>query len=205
MTQGAGRLIVLTAPSGAGKTSLCRELVDQVEDLRYSVSYTTRPTRGGERDGIDYNFVTRETFQGMIEKGRFGEWAEIHGNLYGTSLDDLERAREEKIDLLLEIEGKGAGQIRKRWPDSILIFLTVSDFDELRSRLYSRASDSREEIERRISHVQSEIAYMPSYDYIVINDDFDVALFKLISIVFAERSRRDAILPTLPWTLKALE
>jgi len=198
MLKGNGRLFVVTAPSGAGKTSLCRELTKQVKSLRFSISYTTRPSRGQEKQGRDYHFVDRATFKAMIDAGKFAEWAEIHGNFYGTSFETLEQAKSDEVDLLLDIEGRGAMQIRKKRPDAVLVFITTLTLEDLRSRLYGRHADNPDEIERRLNNAKKEIAYLPKYDYIVINDVFDEALLNFMSIVYAERSRRDAVLPVLP-------
>jgi guanylate kinase len=198
MHTGRGRLFVVTAPSGAGKTSLCRELVEQVRGLRFSISHTTRPLRGEEKSGHDYYFVDGPGFQKMIAEDKFAEWAEIHGNYYGTSLEEVDRAAADHVDLLLDIEGKGAMQIRSRRPDSTLIFVTTPTLEDLRTRLYGRHADSPDEIERRLANAKKEIAYLPEYDYIIINNDFDEALLCLMSIIYAERSRTKYAKELLP-------
>jgi guanylate kinase len=202
MHKGHGRLFVVTAPSGAGKTSLCRELIEQVSGLRFSISHTTRPPRPSEQTGQDYHFVDRPAFQAMIDKGQFAEWAEIHGNFYGTSVEEVEKAASEQFDLLLDIEGAGAMQVRAKWPESILIFVTTPTLEDLRTRLYGRHADSPVEIERRLANAKKEIAYLPEYDYVIVNKDFDEALLCLMSVIYAERSRREHVVPRLPEEFK---
>ncbi|MBZ0272940.1 guanylate kinase [bacterium] len=195
---GSGRLFVVTAPSGAGKSSLCKELIASVPGLRFSTSHTTRGPRPLEADGRDYHFISRDEFRAQVDAGRLAEWTEIHGNLYGTSMDELESARAEGFDLILDIEGRGAAQIRAKWPNSVFIFVIPPSLSELRERLYGRDSDPREEIEMRLKSAAEEITYLPNYDYIIINEDFDEAVFRLVSIVVAERSRRDSQIDRLP-------
>jgi guanylate kinase len=202
MVKGHGKLFVVSAPSGAGKTSLCRELIEQVDNIRFSVSHTTRTPRPNEVDAHDYHFIERKTFLEMVERKEFLEWAEVHGNLYGTSLDEWKRAKNDGADLLLDIEGVGAMQAKSSFPDAILVFIITPNLEELRLRLYGRHSDSEEEIERRFANAKKEISYLPKYDYIVINKDFDMALLGLMSIVYAERSRREVVIPSLPEEFK---
>ncbi len=198
MRKGAGHLFVITAPSGAGKTSIGRELEAQIEDIRYSVSHTTRPVRPGEVSGEDYHFVDEATFRAMIDRGEFVEWARIHGHYYGTSIFELERAKTERVDLLLDIEGEGARQIKSKFPEAVLVFILAPSYEELKSRLHERGQDSLEEIDRRMANARREISYLPEYDFIIVNDDFDVALLRLMSVVFAKRSERKAMWPHLP-------
>ena len=198
MRKGKGRLFVVSAPSGAGKTTLCRDLIEQVKGLRYSVSHTTRPPRKYEEEGRDYYFVDDQTFQEMLDEGKLGEWARIHGHNYGTSVEEFARAKRDGVDLILDIEGYGASQIRDKWPESVLIFVTTRNLEVLRTRLHERGENTREEIERRLANVRREITYLPQYDYIIINEDFDEAVLGLVSIIYAERSRRDYVISELP-------
>ncbi len=180
---------MVSAPSGAGKTSLCRELIDSVADLEQSISFATRPRRAGEQDGVDYHFVPSDTFRQMIEEHQLAEWAEVHGNLYGTSLATIEDASAKGIDLLLDIDCQGAAQLRKNYLRGVFIFILPPDYDELERRLRERGTDSEEVILRRLRNAQQEIAQAEQYDYLVVNDDFSAAKAKLVSIILAERSR----------------
>ena len=184
-----GILFVLSAPSGAGKTSLCRELIDSLSDLRQSISFTTRQKREGEQDSIDYHFIDHEAFQQMIKKQQLAEWAEVHGQLYGTSLQTLNAAAGEGIDLLLDIDCQGAAQIKKNYQRGVFIFILPPDFAELEKRLRDRGTDTEEVIRRRLKNSEQEISQAIWYDYLIINDDFQSARDKLIAIVTAERCR----------------
>lgn len=184
-----GILFVISAPSGAGKTTLCKEIIDFFPALRHSVSYTTRTIRPGERDGIDYHFVTRETFDAMMAEGAFAEWAEVHGNRYGTAIETLERFRSEGRDVLLDIDCQGAGQMKKSCRQGVFIFILPPSFTELRRRLQGRNTDAPEVIDRRIANARHEIREAVWYDYLVVNDDFPRALEELKAIIVAEGCR----------------
>ncbi len=192
-----GILFVISAPSGAGKTSLCREIVDIFPDLRQSVSFTTRAPRSGEREGEDYRFVSREAFAEMVAQGAFAEWAEVHGNRYGTSLQTLETAGAEGIDLLLDIDCQGAAQIKANHGRGVFIFVLPPDLAELEKRLRGRNTDAPEVIEKRISNARQEIREAPWYDYVIINDQFPEAVSQLKAIITAERCRASRVLPGL--------
>lgn len=192
-----GIIFVISAPSGAGKTSLCKELIDFFPTLRHSVSYTTRPARQGELEGVDYHFVTMERFREMVTAGAFAEWAEVHGNCYGTALVALEAARKAGEDILLDIDCQGAEQLRKSLDHGVFIFILPPDLDELRRRLVGRNTDSDKVIKQRIANAKGEIGHAPRYDYLVINDDFDQALAQLKAIIVAEGLRTRLALPTL--------
>ena len=192
-----GILFIISAPSGAGKSSLCRELLDIFPELRHSVSLTTRAARPGEVDGRDYHFVSREEFLRMIAAGEFAEWAEVHGNLYGTSLKTLQKSRDEGIDLILDIDCQGAAQFKENQVDGVTIFILPPSYNELRSRLEGRGSDSPEVIEQRLLNAVDEIAQAGCYDYIVVNDVFSRAVDELKSIIVAERLRSRFIRDTL--------
>ncbi len=180
---------MVSAPSGAGKTSLCRELIDSFPDLRQSISFATRPIRKGERDGIDYHFIDTEVFQAMVEQKQLAEWAEVHGNLYGTSLETLTDAAEGGVDILLDIDCQGAAQIKENYQRGVFVFILPPDYSELEKRLYARGTDSDEVIQRRLENAQFEIPQASWYDYLVVNDDFQSAKERLCSIVSAERCR----------------
>ncbi|MEE4255182.1 MAG: guanylate kinase [Desulfuromusa sp.] len=179
----------MSAPSGAGKTSLCRELIDSFPDLRQSISFTTRGARDGEQDGVDYFFTRPDAFQQMIEEKHLAEWAEVHGNFYGTSLQTLNIAAGEGVDLLLDIDCQGAAQLKKNYQRGVFIFILPPDFAELEKRLYSRGTDNEDVIRRRLENAEKEISEAPWYDYLVINDDFNSAKKKLAAIITAERCR----------------
>ncbi len=203
MEKGAGALFVVTAPSGAGKTTLCQELIRGVENIRCAVSHTTRKPRPKETNGVNYHFVSEEKFQEMIDAGRFFEWARIHGNFYGTSVAEYEKARDDGVDLLLEIEGQGAMQVKKRHPGAVLIFIVTPRFADLKARLDNRGKDAPDEIERRMQHAKQEISFLPEFEYVIINDDFDEALKRLMSIVYARRSLRETMMKQLNDEYKA--
>lgn len=193
-----GNLFVVSAPSGAGKTSLCKEIVDFFPRLRHSVSYTTRPPRAGEVEGRDYHFVARDAFDRMAAAGRFAEWAEVHGNCYGTAIATLEEARTGGYDLLLEIDCQGAAQIKRNYRHGVFIFILPPSIDELRRRLEGRGTDSAEIIARRIENARGEILQAAWYDYLVVNDDFSRARDEFRAIILAENCRSPRVLPTLP-------
>ncbi len=184
-----GILFVVSAPSGAGKSSLCRELIDSLPDLRQSVSFATRNMRQGEQCGVDYHFVEPEIFQEMIEHQQFAEWAEVHGNLYGTSLKTLSESADTGIDLLLDVDCQGAAQIKKNYQQGVFIFILPPDYAELEKRLRDRGTDSEEVILRRMKNAEQEISQALWYDYMVVNDDFQTARERLAAIVTAERCR----------------
>lgn len=184
-----GIFFVISAPSGAGKTSLCKEIIDIFPELRQSVSYTTRSARAGEVHGVDYYFVSPETFDRMIADGAFAEWAEVHGNRYGTAIETLQTSRAMGNDLLLDIDCQGARQIKEKYGEGVFIFILPPSIDELKRRLLGRNTDSPETIEQRIRNAEGEIREASWYDYLIVNDDFQKALVELKSIILAEGCR----------------
>ena len=184
-----GNIIIVSAPSGAGKTSLVRELIARDTTARKSVSYTTRPRRSAETDGIDYHFVDANTFQEMLESGEFLESAEVHGNRYGTGQKWLEEQRAQGFDIVLEIDWQGAKQVRALMPEAIGIFVLPPSVQSLRGRLTTRAQDSEDVIAARLAAARSEVAHVHEFDYVIINDEFDDAVEDLISIVRSTRLR----------------
>lgn len=192
-----GLIFVVSAPSGAGKTSLCKRVVDLFSDLRHSISYTTRPPRAGERDGVDYHFVSEERFLKMVERDEFVEWALVHGNRYGTAEDSLRRCEEEGIDVILDIDVQGARQIRKRLERGVYIFVLPPSPAELEKRLRGRGTDGEKEIKARLMNAREEINQISHYDYIIVNDLFDDAAERLKSVIAAERCKRDVVLPEI--------
>src|SRR5581483_7628374 len=193
-----GTLFVVSAPSGAGKTTLCREARLRVPGLAYSVSCTTRAPRAGEVDGSDFRFVSRETFTAMRDRGELAEWASVHGNLYGTPARPLESALREGRDVLLDIDTQGAAQLRRRYPEAVLIFIVAPSMAELEQRLRERRSDAEAEIARRLRRAREEVAMWRAYDYLVVNRDLKEATDQLTAIIVAERSRTSRLALRLP-------
>jgi guanylate kinase len=184
-----GLILILSAPSGAGKTSLCRELFKTFPDMKESVSYTTRAPRTGEVEGEAYHFVTNEVFESMVAEDAFAEWAEVHGNRYGTALRTLEEARKNGVDLVLDIDCQGALKLREQFEGGVYVFIMPPSMEELRRRLEHRSSDAQEVIELRIARAAAEIREARWYDYIIFNDNFDVACRELAAIVIAHRRK----------------
>lgn len=183
-------LLIISSPSGAGKTTLTRDLLSRFPDLTFSVSHTTRNPRANEQDGRDYYFVSRERFQALVDAGRFAEWAHVHGNYYGTSLDEIDRAKHEgKAGILFDIDYQGARQIKSVQPNAVGVFVLPPSMQELKQRLRNRASDDDETIERRYRNARQEIEHYALFDYIIVNDDLEQAKTRLRGIVLAERSR----------------
>ena len=189
MTRREGILFVVSAPSGAGKTTLCHQLVATVEGLRHSISYTTRQPREGEVNGRDYHFVDEAVFRRMIERDEFVEWASVYGKHYGTPRGPLEASLREGEDMLLEIDIQGAEQVRKKYGQGVFIYILPPSLGVLQTRLHLRGRDTAEEIERRLSQVKEEVKSWQAYDYVVRNDDVKQALRELDAIVTAERVR----------------
>jgi len=185
----SGDLYILSAPSGAGKTSLVNALLAGNHDIALSVSYTTRSPRPGEVDHRDYHFVSESEFLAMVERGEFLEHAMVHGNRYGTSAPWVRERNAAGHDLLLEIDWQGARQIRHQMPDAIGIFVLPPSMPELERRLRSRGQDSEDIIQRRLAAAQEEIGHAGEFDYVIINKDFDAALADLAAIVRASRLR----------------
>jgi guanylate kinase len=182
--------IVVAAPSGAGKTTVCRGLVAGDPRLVFSVSHTTRPRRPGETDGLDYHFVPHAEFERLAAAGAFLEWAEYSGNLYGTSWAAIEAPLAEGRDVLLEIEVQGARQVRQRLPEAVLVFLIPPSLRVLEERLRTRGTDGAEEIERRLAIARRELATLDLFDYAVVNEELSRAVAELREIVAAERAGR---------------
>ncbi len=187
MSTTPGTLYIVSAPSGAGKTSLVKALLDSSDNLRVSVSHTTRAMRPGEVDGVNYNFVTRERFLAMLDEDAFLEHAEVFGNLYGTSQAWVEQTLAAGHDLILEIDWQGAEQVRRLLPQARSIFILPPSREALRQRLDNRGQDSAEVIERRMQEAVSEMSHYVEYDYLVINDQFSQALDDLRAILRARR------------------
>ena len=178
-----GRLFIVSAPSGAGKSTLCRILLERLPGLRYSISATTRTPRKGERDGVDYRFTDVATFKAGIQAKRWAEWAEVHGNYYGTSADFIDRERAAGHDVLLDIDVQGAAQLRIAYPDAITIFIMPPSSAVLRQRMEQRGADPPEIIDRRMANAEKEMAQRNTYRHIIVNDRLEAAADALISIV----------------------
>ncbi len=187
----SGTLYIVAAPSGAGKTSLVKALLEREPSIALSVSYTSRPPRPGEVDGQHYHFVSREVFEHMAQAGAFFEYANVHGDYKGTARAAVEPLLAEGRDVLLEIDWQGARQVREKWEEALSIFILPPSRAELERRLRTRASDSAEQIARRIADSRVEIGRAVDFDYVVINDEFGQALADLRAIFIARRLRRD--------------
>ncbi len=185
-------LFILSSPSGAGKTTLTRKLQARFPALRFSVSHTTRKPRANEVDGRDYHFIDRATFERKIAEDAFVEWAEVHGNCYGTSRAEIEKARAEMgcAGMIFDVDYQGARQIRAKQHDAVAVFILPPSMAELERRLRGRASESEEVVQRRFKAAMVEIEHYGFFDYLVVNDDLDTAFRHLEGIVLAERSRR---------------
>ncbi len=182
-------LFIVSAPSGAGKTTLCRELLTRFPEMKLSISHTTRAMREGEVDGVDYHFVDGDLFDSMARQGRFAEWAEVHDNCYGTGIERLEELRMAGVDVLLDIDYQGADQIRSNYGHGIFVFILPPSVEELERRLRGRGTDRPEVISRRIDNARFEMDQASRYDYIIVNDELPVAFEQFRSIVIAEHCR----------------
>jgi guanylate kinase len=183
-------LVVVSAPSGCGKTTMVRRLLMTEAELAYSVSYTTRPPRTGEREGVDYHFVSRETFEEMARAGAFAEWAEVHGSRYATSARQIESVLSAGGDILCDIDVQGAARLKERYPEAVLVFVLPPSMEELRRRLSTRNTERPEDAERRLNASREEISRAGAYDYFIVNDELDEAVERLRNVVLAERLRR---------------
>ena len=191
MSNDRGLLFIVSAPSGAGKTTLVERLVEHTPSLKMSRSYTSRAAREGESDGVDYNFVTRSTFEAMVAAGEFLEWAEVFGNLYGTGESDTETVLAAGHDVVLVIDVQGARKVRARGIDTTTVFVMPPSMAVLEQRLRGRSKDSEPEIQRRLQVARDEVAAFAEYDFVVVNDELTSAVDRLRSIVVSERSRLD--------------
>jgi guanylate kinase len=189
LSERAPIVIVVSAPSGAGKTTVIERVLSDVPGIRFSVSHTTRPPRGEEREGVDYHFVDRPTFERLRAEGKLLESAEVHGNLYGTSRAELERARAEGRDVLLDLDVQGAAQVRACLPQAVTVFILPPSYPALEQRLRGRGQDDPATIERRLAVAAGEIAKVTEYDYALVNDDVDACVEELKTIIRAERCR----------------
>ncbi|HEX4354379.1 MAG TPA: guanylate kinase [Polyangiales bacterium] len=184
-------LLIISSPSGAGKTTLTRDLLAYFSDMTFSVSHTTRKPRATEQNGHDYHFVSRHEFDDLVKRQEFVEWAEVHGNFYGTAVAEISRAdREQRRGIVFDVDYQGARQIRAVRADAISVFVLPPSMDELKRRLRARASDDESTIERRFKNARAEIEHYGLFDYVIVNDELEQAKLRLRSIVEAERARR---------------
>jgi guanylate kinase len=190
MNNTRGNLFILSAPSGAGKSSLIKALTERHPDMKVSVSHTTRNVRPGEENAVHYHFVTVDEFQAHINDGQFIEWAEVFGNFYGTSKIAIEMMLNDGIDVFLDIDWQGAQQIRELFPEVITIFIAPPSRHELRDRLIGRGQDDDSVINQRMAEAKSEISHYPEFDFLLVNDEFEQCLTELSTIVLAQRLKQ---------------
>lgn len=190
-----GTLFVISAPSGTGKTTLCKMLLKRNPDIKLSVSYTTRQPRKGEKNDVDYTFINESKFMKMIDKGEFAEWATVHSNFYGTSLKRLKTLNTAGYDIILDIDIHGAMQLKKNYENAVYIFVAPPSMTILEKRLAGRKTDSEDVIKKRLDNAKKEIAYYHCYDYMVINDNLDKAYMELESIIISSRLTTSRIDP----------
>jgi len=195
-------VIVVSAPSGAGKSTVLGRVLREVAGLRFSVSHTTRKPRPGESDGVAYHFVDVAGFRRLRDTGRMLEWAEVHGNLYGTSLVEYERAEAEGLDLLLDIDVAGAAQVRMKVPDAVSVFILPPSFRDLGERLRKRGLDKADTIERRLAVAKEEASLYTEYDFTLVNDDLEHCVESLTCVIRATRCRTSRLAPEADRILK---
>lgn len=202
--QQAGSLFVVAAPSGAGKSSLVKALLEMDSRLGVSVSHTTRPPRGQEQEGREYHFVSEPAFRAMVAAGEFIEWAEVHGNLYGTSHAAIDNRISQGHDVVLEIDWQGALQIKQLFPDAVLVFILPPSWDELAQRLNRRGEDLPDVIAQRLINARHEVAQARHFDFVIINALFETAVFDLKTIVHSQRLRYAVLSKNKPDVFQAL-
>jgi guanylate kinase len=200
-----GLLFIVSAPSGTGKTTLVERLVQVLPNLRMSRSYTSRATRNGERDGVDYNFISQREFRERIERCEFLEWADVFGHYYGTGAQDLEQLLAAEQDVVLVIDVQGARQVKARGVDHTSIFVLPPSFQALEQRLRGRSKDTEEQMQRRLATARAEAASYIDYDYVVVNDELDATVARLRDIIEAERSRMHRMKPLAERIIKTFQ
>ena len=184
-----GTLFVISAPSGTGKTTICRKLLKKHDTLKLSVSYTTRPPRKGEKSGIDYTFVTKEKFKKMIDRGEFAEWAMVYGNFYGTAVKRLKQLNKAGYDIILDIDTRGAMQLKNTYDNAVYVFILPPSMQALKDRLISRKTETADIVKKRLESAREEISFYGKYDYIIINDILKYSCQELESIILATKTR----------------
>ena len=183
-------LLIVSSPSGAGKTTLTRRLLERSPELRFSVSHTTRPPRAGEQDGVEYHFVSEAAFEEQRARGSFLEWAEVYGHRYGTSQAELQRAEREGLDLVLDVDVQGAAQVKALLEDAVSVFILPPSFSDLERRLRGRAQDDDRTIAQRLAGARRELTAWREYEYVLVNDNLDGCVEDLKSVVRAARRRK---------------
>ena len=184
-------LIVVSAPSGTGKTTLCNEVIKQLPNLSFSVSHTTREPRDGEKQGEDYYFVNEETFKAHVKDGKIAEWTEIYGNFYGTAKETIEKEFDRGIDLIFDIDERGGRQLSEAFPDVVTVLILPPSMEILKKRLIDRGTNKEEDIYRRLKQAEEEIKGMSWYSYVIVNDEVEKAVSELKAIITAERCSHD--------------
>jgi guanylate kinase len=185
-----GNLFIISSPSGGGKGTLIRRVLENVPNIGYSVSFTTRAPREGEIDGKHYNFISQQEFENLIGKGEFLEYAEVHGNMYGTALTQINRETGEGRDIILEIDVQGAAWVRKRAPEAVSIFILPPSFAVLKARLEARATEDLEDLKLRLANSRGEVERYTEFDYVIINDEIEKASLEIQAVILAERVKR---------------
>jgi len=197
MSKEKGIFIVVSAPSGAGKTTICRKVLKAFPEIAYSISYTTRPLRSGEKNGRDYYFVSEEEFRKKIEAGDFAEWTEKFGFFYGTSVQAMREVLDQGKNMLLDVDTEGARNLKRCFPEGVFVFILPPSLEELRKRLAGRGSENENDMSVRLEKARDEIREVFWYDYIVINDQVGNAVDELKSIYLAEQNKRERVLPKI--------
>jgi guanylate kinase len=182
-------MVVVSGPSGAGKSTLLRRVLSQLDHLRFSVSHTTRAARDGEAEGVDYHFIGRPEFERLVAEGAFLEWAQVHGELYGTSRAEYERAERDGVDLLLDVDVQGAAQVRKRFPEAVTVFVLPPSYLDLERRLRGRGPGDEESFRRRLETARAEMGLYPDYDYVILNKELGRGAEDLKAVIRAARCR----------------
>jgi guanylate kinase len=198
-------VFIISAPSGSGKTTLIALLLTENPSLSFSISHTTRPPRPGERDGVEYFFISEQKFEQMIREERFVEWAEVHGHFYGTSREMLVQPEKENRDVILDIDVQGAAQVRQKMPEAISIFILPPSYEALKTRLLTRQKDKQEVMLKRLENARKEIRRYSEFDYIIINDDLETASKSLSSIIDSSNSLREKQIDRIEAILRSFE
>lgn len=193
-----GDLFIVSAPSGAGKSTILRSVLSRMDGIAFSISHTTRPMRAGEQEGVDYFFVSQERFQEMVRQDAFLEWAEVHGNFYGTSKGFVEEVRSSGRDVVLDIDVQGAFQVKEKVPDAVLVFVLPPSMEELERRLRHRGTEDDSTISLRLANARAELEAVSRYDFIVVNDELERAVQGMEAIILSRRLSARRMLPILP-------